>query len=868
MKISTAGFLKHSFALLAGSLFCLPSLATARGQQAPASVFSKEGLDFFERKIRPVLVSQCYQCHSAEAKKPAGGLRLDTRAGMLRGGASGAPAIIAGEPEKSLLIKAIRHADAKLQMPMSGKLPATVIRDFETWIKMGAPDPRSETAGAKTEAYDFNEAKKFWSFQPLKAASVPAVNDPSWGKTPIDNFILAELEKNNFKPVGDADRRALIRRATFDLTGLPPTPREVEAFVNDDAPNAFEKVVDRLLASPAYGERWGRHWLDLVRYADTAGCASDFPVPSAYKYRNYVIKAFNDDKPYDRFIREQIAGDLLPIQSTDEIAAEAERQEKIIATGYVAISRRFGSRDTDDNLMIDDTLDNLGKAFLGLSVSCARCHDHKFDPIPTRDYYALYGIFKSTQYAFPGTEIYVHAHSLTPLVKGAEAERLAKYQAEVRKLELKREALQVERGYVRGRQNQQAASPALASTAFATTGGKGIETDQVGRIIDPSKLGEEDHDDRNRIAGKTSQRAIPEIEAELEKVRLRLFELNEPPRVERAYAVSEGAAADSRIQRKGDNKNLGDVAPRGFLQILGGARLPENQKGSGRRELAEWIADAKNPLTARVIVNRIWLHHFGRGLVQTPNDFGARGLAPTHPDLLDYLAARFIADGWSFKKMHRRIMLSRVYQLASAAAPAEDAANTLLSRFNRRRLSAEEIRDAMLMVSGTLEHNVNGPHPFPPEKDWRYTVHHPFVANYEHNGRGVYLMQQRIRPHPQLAIFDGADTNAATGERMLSTTPLQALFMMNDPFVHKQADAFAVRVGLAYADDAQRIDYAYRLAFGRKPTADELKKGLAYLRNVRPDLVAVNIDEEAQTRAALASYLRVLLSSSEFVFVD
>lgn len=254
--------------------------------------------------------------------------------------------------------------------------------------------------------------------------------------------------------------------------------------------------------------------------------------------------------------------------------------------------------------------------------------------------------------------------------------------------------------------------------------------------------------------------------------------------------------------------------------------------------------------------------------MQTPNDFGIRGLAPTHPELLDYLATQFIADGWSFKKMHRRLMLSHVYQLASAALLAEDATNNLLSRFNRRRLSAEEIRDAMLMVSGTLEQNVTGPHPFPPEKDWRYTVHNPFVANYEHNGRGVYLMQQRIRPHPQLAIFDGADTNAATGERMLSTTPLQALFMMNDSFVHKQADAFTVRVGLAYSDDAQRIEFAYRLAFGRKPTADELKKGLAYLREIRPDLAAVNVDEEAQTRAALASYLRVLLSSSEFVFVD
>ncbi len=875
MVVKDVRCLKLTFACFVVLLFALTTKrATLLVDAAqPQAIPSPEALEFFEKKIRPVLVAQCYQCHSASAKKPAGGLLLDSREAMLKGGASGQAAVVPNHPEASLLLQAIRYTNPKLQMPMSGKLPDEVIKDFEQWITMGAPDPRvaSATATATKQPYDFDAAKKFWSFQPLQNPRVPAVQNQAWVKTPIDNFILAKLEEKRIVPVSDADKRTLIRRATFDLTGLPPTPREVEAFLNDAAPNAFEKVVDRLLASPAYGERWGRHWLDLVRYADTAGCASDFPVPSAYKYRNYVIQAFNDDKPYDQFIREQLAGDLLPLKNTDEKAAEAERQEKIIATGYIAISRRFGSRDTDDNLMIDDTLDNLGKAFLGLSVSCARCHDHKFDPIPTRDYYALYGIFKSTQYAFPGTEIYAHAHSLTPLVKGAEAERLTKYQDEVRKLELKREALNVERGYVRGRQNQQAASPTLASAT-----GKGLETDQVGRIIDPSKLGEEDHDDRNRIVGKTSQRTIPEIEAEIEKVRLRLFELTEPPRVERAYAVSESTAADSRIQRKGDNKNLGDVAPRGFLQILGGARLPENHKGSGRRELADWIADANNPLTARVIVNRIWLHHFGKGLVQTPNDFGVRGLAPTHPELLDYLAAQFIADGWSFKKMHRRLMLSHVYQLASNEHPpsklrhpqSEDATNNLLSRFNRRRLSAEEIRDAMLMVSGVLEQNVNGPHPFPPEKDWRYTVHHPFVAAYEHNGRGVYLMQPRIRPHPQLSIFDGADTNAATGERMLSTTPLQALFMMNDPFVHKLADAFAVRVGLAFADDAQRIDYAYRLAFGRKPSTEELKKGLAYLRDVRPDLAAVNVDTEAQTRAALASYLRVLLSSNEFVFVD
>ena len=438
--------------------------------------------------------------------------------------------------------------------------------------------------------------------------------------------------------------------------------------------------------------------------------------------------------------------------------------------------------------------------------------------------------------------------------------------------------MQVERGFVRGRQREKE----TAAEVLDQKAGKTVKTDQLGRLIAEGRLIEEDHDDRNRYAGEASTRTVEEIEAELNKAKLRLAELAEPPNVERAYAVAEGLPADARIHRNGDLKILGEVAPRGFLQILGGTRLPANAKGSGRLELANWIADARNPLTARVIVNRIWLHHFGQGLVPTPNDFGVRGIAPTHPELLDYLAAQFIADGWSFKKMHRRLMLSHVYQLSSndlAAAStnpqsairnpqSEDANNTWLWRFNRRRLDAEEIRDAMLAVSGALDRNTTDAHPFPPESSWRYSQHNPFVAAYEHNGRGVYLMQQRIRAHPQLSIFDGADTNAALGQRVPSTTPLQALFMMNDPFVHKQADNFAVRVGMAFAEDAKRIEYAYRLAFGRQPSADEISKGLAYLRDIRSDLAAIKLPDEEQTRAALASYLRVLLSSSEFIFVD
>jgi cytochrome c553 len=880
MAVQTIRCWKFTLAFVIALLFIWTTnratLFVDAAQQAPT--ISPAGLEFFEKKIRPVLVAQCYQCHSASAKKPAGGLLLDSREALLKGGASGQAAIVPNNPDASLLLQALRYTNPKLQMPMSGKLPDEVIQDFEQWIKLGAPDPRTATATAavKNQPYNFDEAKKFWSFQPVKNVVVPTVRNPAWVKTPIDNFILAKLEEKRLKPVNDADKRTLLRRATFDLTGLPPTPQEVEAFLRDTADNAYEKVVDRLLASSAYGEKWGRHWLDLVRYADTAGCNSDFPVPSAYLYRNYVIRAFKQDKPYDQFIREQLAGDLLPAKT------DAEKFEHIVATGYLAISRRFGSRDTDQNLTIDDTIDNVGKAFLGLSVNCARCHDHKFDPIPQRDYYALYGIFNSTRYAFPGTEIYVHPHSLTPLVAGKAAADLEKYQQEVAALELKKEALQVERGYVSGKQRRQKAAPEV----LAKVSTKAIVTDQIGREIAVGKLIEEDHDDRNRVAGETSTRTVEEINAELEKVRLRLSELMEPPKVERAYAVSEGKPADARIHRKGDLKNLGDLAPRGFLTILGGQQLPPEHKTSGREMLAAWIAEANNPLTARVLVNRLWHWHFGKGLVTTTNDFGLRGSAPTHPELLDYLASRFVAEGWSIKRMHKLLMLSHVYQLASFESQVSsseintrtpkpetrnldiDVANNYFWRFNRRRLQAEEIRDAMLLVSGRLDRTIGGEHPFPRESTWRFTQHNPFVATYDHNQRSVYLMQQRIRAHPLLSLFDGADTNSATGERVPSTTPLQALFMMNDPFVHQQSDHFAVRIGMAFADEAKRIEYAYRLAFGRVPTAQELQRGLAYLRDIRPELTAIQLPEEEQTRAALASYLRVLLSSSEFIFVD
>ena len=783
-----------------------------------------DGIAFFEKNIRPVLAERCVQCHGGTPGKAKGGLRLDSRAVLQKGGDSG-PALVPGDPNESLLIQAIRYADDDLKMPPKERLSPKQVSDFETWVKMGAPDPR-EAAARPTRSLDvagMEKAREFWSFRPVNDPDVPEVRDESWPRTGLDRFVLARLEAQGLSPAPPASPRVLIRRATFDLTGLPPTPEDVEAFLGDPSPSAFETVVDRLLASSAYGERWGRHWLDLVRYADTSGCNADYPVPSAYRYRDHVIEAFNRDTPYDQFVREQVAGDLLPH------ASEAEKYERIVATGYLAIARRFGSHNNEFHLTYEDMIDNLGKTVLGLSISCARCHDHKFDPIPQRDYYALQGILQSTRYAFPGTEIYKHPKQFVALAPSAQAETLQKYEAELDDLDHRIERL----------------------------------TQEKKPLLDLEK------------AGKTAvlnNRSLLQVKADLDDAQTRLRRLEDaPPEIEKAYAASEGTPADAKLQRKGDPKNEGDVVPRGFLQVLGGQTLASEETGSGRRALADWLTDRRNPLTARVMVNRIWQHHFGRGIVATPNDFGTRGKPPTHPELLDWLAARFVAEGWSVKAMHKRLMLSRAYRMASLDEPARaarDPNNDLLWSFRRRRLSAEELRDAMLAVSGTLDRSPAGPHPFPPESSYRFTQHKPFVALYETNRRSIYLMQQRLKRHPFLEVFDGADPNATTADRPLSTTALQALFLLNDPFAHDQADKLAVRVGMAYTEEEDRIDYAYRLAFGRPATVEELAIGRAYLRAGRARMKETGMPADQQARAALASYARVLLSSNEFAFVD
>jgi hypothetical protein len=797
---------------------------------AAEPAISPEAIEFFEKRVRPILAAHCYECHSASAKELKGGLRLDDREGVLAGGDNG-PAIVAGQPDSSRLVTAIRYHDADLQMPPGGKLADAQIADLVAWIKMGAPDPRKRTAGAPppTAAIDFDKARKFWSFQPVADPPPPKVNNESWVRTEIDRFILAKLESRGIQPLRDADKRTLIRRVTFTLTGLPPTPDEVEAFVADDSAKALESVVDRLLASRHYGEHWGRHWLDLVRYADTSGCNSDYPIPSAYKYRNWVIESINRDLPYDEFLRQQIAGDLLPAEN------DQDRYDQIIATGYLATARRFGSRAAEFHLTLEDTIDNLGKTVLGLSLACARCHDHKYDPVPTADYYALYGIFNSTRFAFPGTEIFRHPKDFVPLASGDKYEEVRKYQTEHAALDEEIENLLEEKRAFERRQ------AAVATQAVSKSG-----------------------------------RSLVEVKAALEDARDRQRKLeNNPPKVELAYAVSEGKPANARIQKKGDPKQPGDEVPRGYLQILGGQRVDTGSAVSGRKELAFWLTDPANPLVSRVIVNRVWQYHFGRGIVPTPSDFGLRGQPPTHPELLDWLATRFVRGGWSFKSLHKLLLLSHVYHTAardesaeSRQAAAADPNNELCWSAHRRRLSAEEIRDAMLAVSGGLDRTPGGPHPFPPEEDWRYTQHKPFVADYQTSRRSVYLMQQRIRRQPFLEVFDGADTNATTPIRPASTTAIQALYLMNSPLVHDEADRFAVRVGLAHRLDRERIDYAYRLALARPATEEEVASGERYLREAAAALGDSKLPRDQHPRAALASYLRVLLASNEFLHIE
>ena len=699
----------------------------------------------------------------------------------------------------------------------------SAIRLFALLVVPSLPVPSSggESSPAKPQP------GPHWAFQPVADPAPPAVRLRRWPRNDLDRFLLANLEAAGLTPALPADKRALLRRATFDLTGLPPRPEETDRFLRDTAPGAFERLVERLLAPPRHGERWGRHWLDVVRYADTAGDNSDYPIPQARLYRDYVIAAFNDDKPYDQFLREQVAGDLLPADSQEEI------NEQTIATGFLALARRFGNTGGEPHLIFEDTLETMSRAMLGLSLSCARCHDHKHDPLTMADYYGLYGIFASTQYPHPGSETRNRQEDFVPLLPAAEYE--ARMKAHLARHETVR------------------AGVARLEKQITLLAKEGLRTEK--------------------------------LLAELTDARERLDELSVlPTEIPTAYAVSENAPTNAPIQRRGDPLQPGPVVPRGLPAIFGGRKLPSDSEGSGRLELADWLASPTNPLTARVMVNRIWQHHFGRGLVATPSDFGAHGQPPTHPELLDWLAARFIESGWSVKALHRLIMGSAAYQQASVAMAVagagergngevgrtadHDPENALLGRFSRRRLDAEELRDALLAASGQLDLTPGGAHPFPPERTWAFTQHEQFNAVYDTRRRSVFLMQQRLKRHPFLALFDGADPNVSTAERGFTITPLQSLFALNDPFAHEQAAEFARRLLREAADDRARVARAFELAFTRRPRAEEVGEALAYLERVTASPASRDKPADERVLRAWSSYARALLGSNEFLFID
>ncbi len=1004
---------------------------------------SRAGVEFFEQKIRPLLVAQCYECHSAESKKLKGGLRLDSRDGWLKGGDTGA-AIVPGDAEKSLLIKAVRYTDKDLQMPPKDKkLSATQIADLMAWVKMGAPDPRRQTATATAPAksgLSLEEGRRFWAYQPVKMPPPPKVKNKRWVKTPLDAFVVAQLEKKGLTPVAEADKRTLIRRASFDLTGLPPTPEEIETFLRDKSPKAFENLIDRLLASPAYGERWGRHWLDVARYADTAGDGADYPVREAGKYRDWVINAFNADQPFDQFVREQIAGDILARTGPANLYAS-----RVTATGFLAVGKRYGYSPGPDFQHLDfaDAIDSVGRALLGQSLGCARCHDHKYDPVSAADYYALYGIFQSTKWAFPGGEELKRPVQFPPLVNAEEAARcdqtkaaeLARLDGEISRLKLERSTLDGKsfaggvdlafEGQPIGKPpaapwlsagpnavSAEAQSPFAHTHPVGTRGvrlGSGLPTDGVRYVfenglratpgkqmhftidfrtvatvakpgayrfylgrgvieslavecsvtatefairdgakwetirkvepgtwytlrltLDPAKktfsgvvgtatdltsfqdkgLGPNWDgiantficDGFGHVGGPASERDLDNIGlqetafaapgsgpllavvpppdakerlAKLDAEAASLTKLREAEalkdRYEVAYGVSEGTPVNARIQKRGEPDKLGEEVPRRFLEVLGGDALPPGSSGSGRLELANWLTRPTNPLTARVFVNRVWQWHFGSGLVATPSDFGTRGELPSHPELLDWLTSEFVASGWSVKSLHRLIMRSRTYQLASddhGVNLKSDPGNRWHWRYSRRALDAESIRDAMLAVSGRLDRTVAGPHPFPPVGTWGFTIHQPFHAVYDSNHRSVYLMVQRNRRHPFLALFDAADPNISVAERQPTTTPTQTLFLMNSPFVHEQSEAFARKLLAAPGDDAARVRLACETAQGHVPTEAEVNGDLAFVAAYQQKLAAQGIPPDKQAATAWAALARVLLTSNAFLYVD
>ena len=987
---------RNSILLLAAIAVIVLSQVPSLHAADEAKAINPAKLEFFESRIRPVLIKHCYECHSAKSEEVKGSLLVDSAAGLLQGGDSG-PAIVVGKPNKSPLIEALRYEG--VEMPPDGRLPANVVKDFERWVEMGSPDPRTDNPAPGVikpqRTIDLEAGRQFWAFRPIVNHQRPEVSDASWSKSDIDAFVLQKLEAANLKPAADADQRTLIRRVYFDLIGLPPSPEEVTAFLQDDSIEALTKVVDRLLESPQFGVHWGRHWLDVARYADSNGADFNATFHNAWKYRDFVIDSFNQDKPFDQFVREQIAGDLLAHENDEQLT------EGIIATGFLMLGTKMLSERDKEKLtmdVVDEQLNTIGQAFMAVTLGCARCHDHKFDPIPTKDYYALAGILKSTrtlqgesqQYVstwprrkLPAEEQHIATVTNYEVTKKELQGSIKKSKADVTSLKKTIELLGkntnsllvddstakltgnwtkstyskpfIGVGYIHDAKSEkgekwaeftvklpktatydvQVAYSAAVGRAtnvpisvkhaeaevevslnmetkptidgsfssvghfpfttelpavitVSTRGTVGYVTLDAVRLVELDAKGqpvvnevaeddEELKDARNKLKAATEEQK--RLEAEL-----KTLDENAPTPLPAAIAVADADKVDDcEINIRGEHRNLGPKAPRGFLQVAYSGPAPKiEEKQSGRRELAEWIGSPQHPLTARVFVNRIWHHLMGQGIVASVDNFGRLGDAPTHPELLDRLAADFMRDDWSTKKMVRQIVLSRTYQLSSQHDDASwnaDPRNQLLWRAHRRRIPAESIRDSILSVSGTIDLTPDGS----PVKGLGTLVtqnvaNEKQIEQKETLHRSVYLPIIRSQLPPMLALFDFADPDLVVGRRPVTNVPAQALLLLNSPFVMEQAETAAdrVRSSVTKKDDENSpeaqtiIERTYELVLSRHPTSTEVDRAAAFLEAATrsDDAAADNSKDGPKVMSALGQLIHTLFASAEFRMLE
>ena len=811
--------------LLAGLLF--PCQAAAEDD---------EGVRFFETRVRPLLAKHCYECHGEE--KQESDLRLDSFQELLRGGAT-APAVVPGEPDESLLIHAVDYEDPELQMPPDGRLTDREIADLTEWVKQGAPHPDAGSEPAvkpRRGEIDWDSARSFWAFQPLGDAALPVVRNRRWPSSSIDFFVLHALERQGLKPAPPADRRTLLRRATLDLTGLPPRPDQIEAFMADDAPDAYQQLVERLLASPQYGERWGRFWLDVARYSDSNGLDENIAHGNAWRYRDYVIAAFNGDKPYDRFLREQLAGDLM------EADDHATRVALNTATGFLSLGPKvLAEQDVVKMEMdiIDEQIDTIGRSLMGMTLGCARCHDHKFDPLSTRDYYALAGVFKSTR----------TMESFKTIARWNENSIATADQ---------------QQSFDQHKQRIEAARKTVEQTT--STANKQL-LEQLGKDATLPEKPEEKYPEETRKKLATEREALKQLEGSL-------------PSLPTAMGVVDQEVTDLAVHVRGSHLSLAEIVKRRVPELLSHVGSPQfSSQQSGRLELADWLTHPDHPLTSRVIVNRIWRWHFGRGIVSSTDNFGKLGASPTHPELLDHLASGLIQRGWSVKQVHRWIMLSSTYRMGSrfdGRSARLDPANEWLWRFPLRRLEAEAVRDSLLAVSGLLDLGMGGSMLHVGNREFFFDHTSIDKTKYDSTRRSIYLPVVRNHLFDLFSLFDYADASMMNGNRNTSTIAPQALFLMNSDLIEQVTQALAEQVLASGSMEdspgellADRLEQLYMVTLGRSPGDDESRRAEQFLARFleQPVTGSGQVDQQETERLAWKALCQVVLASNEFIYV-